>query len=103
MRTTRSGWSGLTKAYQSVTSALWSSAVMGASRWLDANIFDGTSTSSPMARATNDFSCFMRNSSFGELVGRHHRNCTTAERRHAAAVTIGSVYELQYAAALISD
>src|SRR5579864_2314308 len=34
--TTRSGCSGLTKAYQSVMSAFWSRAVMGASRWLEA-------------------------------------------------------------------
>src|SRR4051794_13985035 len=34
--TTRSGCSGLTNAYQSVISAFWSNAVIGASRWLEA-------------------------------------------------------------------
>jgi hypothetical protein len=37
IRITRSGCSGLTNANQSVISAFWSKAVMGASRWLAPN------------------------------------------------------------------
>src|SRR5438477_12131521 len=41
---TRSGWSKLTNAYQSVMSAVRSRAVIGASRWLDASKLPGSST-----------------------------------------------------------
>jgi hypothetical protein len=42
-----------------VTSALWSNAVIGASRWLDANMQEGASMKSDIARATIDFNFFM--------------------------------------------
>src|SRR5437764_7610706 len=40
---TRSGWSKLTNAYQSVMSAVRSRAVIGASRWLEASRLPGSS------------------------------------------------------------
>src|SRR5204863_6760255 len=40
-------------------SAVRSSAVIGASRWLDANRLEGTSTSSVMVKATISFTLFM--------------------------------------------
>src|ERR1043166_3606564 len=41
LRVTRSGLSGLRNAYTSVRSALGSSEISGASRWLDADAEDG--------------------------------------------------------------
>jgi hypothetical protein len=42
-----------------VTSAARSNAVIGASRWLDANKLEGASMNNDIARATTDFSFFM--------------------------------------------
>src|SRR6266851_4381451 len=56
---TRSGWSKLTNAYQSVISAVRSRAVIGASRWLDANSPDGASTNRAKAKAARGFRFFI--------------------------------------------
>src|ERR1039457_4960943 len=52
-RITRSGCSGLTNANQSVMSAFWSRAVIGASRWLAAKA-GGVGTASTAARMATD-------------------------------------------------
>src|SRR5439155_18150757 len=59
-------------------SAVRSSAVIGASRWLDANRLEGTSMSSAMAKATIRFILFMENLSGSEFGVRGHRGCSAA-------------------------
>src|SRR5262245_17187280 len=89
--TTRSGWLGLTKVYQSVMSAVRSSAVIGASRWLAAKLA-GTSISSAMAKASMEFSFFIDVASYRskDLVNVAIANCSAQARRHARAVTLAS-------------
>src|SRR4029077_15815585 len=90
--------------YQSVTSALWSSAEIGASRWLDANRLAGTSTISAMARAAIALGRFI------EFSSRDFSLVDVAiailPLPHGAApqrLRLESVYELKYGAALESD
>src|SRR5438552_5657817 len=56
---TRSGWSKLTNAYQSVMSAVRSRAVIGASRWLDASRLPGSIpiNASNASMGRNRFGC----------------------------------------------
>src|SRR5712691_8879248 len=77
-------------------SAVRSSAVIGASRWLDANRLEGTSKNSATAKATISFSLFMAISSGSGIGGRRPSWIADRARRHARTVTTGYVYWPMY-------
>src|SRR5258708_5244411 len=101
---TRSGWSKLTNAYQSVTSAVRSRAVIGASRWLDANRLDGVSTNKATAKATKDFRFFIGFSSGSKVGGRRQRDlCCPGVAATPTAAPNGFVYCTMYVRDARSD